>query len=304
MNHILQVKNYLLELQQSICQQFQSIDTQANFISDGWEKPNLGYGTSCVISQGQVFEKGGINFSHVKGMSLPVSATAKRPELRGYEFEVVGVSLVIHPLNPYVPTSHANVRFFMATKENAEPIWWFGGGFDLTPFYGFQEDCEHWHTVAKQACEPFGEDVYPELKKWCDEYFFIKHRQEPRGIGGLFFDDLNRWDFDTSFNFLRAVGDGYTKAYCPIVLKRKDMPYSQRQRDFQLYRRGRYAEFNLIYDRGTAFGLQTGGRVESILMSLPPQASWVYDWHPEAGSEEEALYSEYLVNKNWLEYAG
>lgn len=301
MHKISQVKTYLYELQKSICHEFIAIDGKANFISDQWEDVNLGYGTTCVISNGHVFEKGGVNFSHVMGKNLPASATEKRPELSGCQFEVLGVSVVIHPINPYVPTSHANFRFFIATKENAEPIWWFGGGFDLTPYYGFVVDCVYWHTMAKQACDKFGIDVYPRYKKWCDDYFYIKHRHEPRGIGGLFFDDLNMWDFETCFNFLKAVGNQYTKAYCPIISRRKSTPYTKRQRNFQLYRRGRYAEFNLVYDRGTAFGLQTEGRVESILMSLPPKATWVYDWQPEPGSEEEKLYTEFLINKNWVE---
>lgn len=301
MNHITQVRTYLSELQKSICNELLAIDGKAQFISDSWDNPNLGYGTSCVISNGDVFEKAGVNFSHVKGVNLPASATEKRPELSGYQFEVVGVSIVIHPINPYVPTSHANFRLFMATKEHAEPIWWFGGGFDLTPYYGFEEDCVYWHTMAKDACAPFGDDVYPRYKKWCDDYFYIKHRGEPRGIGGLFFDDLNMWEFETCFNFLKSVGNQYTKAYCPIVTRRKDLAYSERQKKFQLYRRGRYAEFNLIYDRGTAFGLQTGGRIESILMSLPPEATWVYDWNPQPGTDEEKLYTDFLINKNWAE---
>lgn len=300
MHRIAEVKEYLSVLQQSICQDLRAIDDSANFIEDNWENSNLGYGTSCVISNGTVFEKGGVNFSHVKGASLPACATEKRPGLKGYQFEVVGVSLVIHPVNPYVPTSHANFRFFIATKEGAESVWWFGGGFDLTPYYGFDDDCIHWHSLAKEACDPFGEDVYVQYKKWCDEYFYIKHRQEPRGIGGLFFDDLNRWDFETCFNFLKSVGDQYSRAYCPIVARRYKTPYVGKQKDFQLYRRGRYAEFNLVYDRGTAFGLQTGGRIESILMSLPPKATWIYDWKPEPETEEEKLYSHFLTNKDWL----
>lgn len=301
MNNIEQVKTYLTELQESICNEFRAMDGKATFISDKWQNPDLGYGNTCVIANGNVFEKGGVNFSHVRGENLPASATEKRPELSGYKFEVLGVSIVIHPINPYVPTSHANFRFFIATKENAEPIWWFGGGFDLTPYYGFEDDCVYWHHMAKQACDKFGIDVYPRYKKWCDDYFYIKHRHEPRGIGGLFFDDLNMWDFETCFNFLKAVGNQYTKAYCPIISLRKSTPYFKRQRNFQLYRRGRYAEFNLVYDRGTAFGLQTEGRVESILMSLPPKATWVYDWQPQPGTEEEKLYTEFLINKNWVE---
>ena len=300
MNNITQVTSYLSDLQSSICQELLLIDGNASFIADNWEDPNLGYGVSCVIANGDVFEKAGVNFSHVKGKHLPGSATEKRPELSGYEFEAVGVSLVIHPVNPYVPTTHANFRMFMATKEGAEPVWWFGGGFDLTPYYGFEEDCVYWHAKAKEACDPFGDEVYSDFKQWCDDYFFIKHRQEPRGIGGLFFDDLNRWDFETCFNFLQSVGNQFMKAYVPIVMRRYNIPYFERQKDFQLYRRGRYAEFNLVYDRGTAFGLQTGGRIESILMSLPPKASWVYDWQPQSGTEEAKLYTHFLTNKNWL----
>ncbi len=301
MNKITQVKTYLNALQKSISHELLAIDGKANFISDSWEDQKLGYGTSCVISDGEVFEKGGVNFSHVKGTHLPASATEKRPELSGYQYEVLGVSLVIHPINPYVPTSHANFRFFMATKEHSEPHWWFGGGFDLTPYYGFVDDCVYWHTLAKQACDNFGDEVYLLYKTWCDDYFYIKHRNEPRGIGGLFFDDLNMWEFETCFNFLKAIGNQYAKAYFPIVTRRKDIPYQKRQKDFQLYRRGRYAEFNLIYDRGTAFGLQTGGRIESILMSLPPKATWVYNWQPQPGTEEEKLYTDFLINKNWLD---
>ena len=247
-----------------------------------------------------MFEKAGINFSHVHGGQLPASATAQRPELAGRSFEALGVSLVIHPRNPYIPTSHANVRFFIAQKENAAPVWWFGGGFDLTPYYGFEEDAVHWHQTARQACDPFGTDTYPRYKKWCDDYFYLKHRAEPRGIGGLFFDDLNEPDFENSFAFMRSVGDHYIPAYTPIVEKRRDHPYGERERDFQLYRRGRYVEFNLVYDRGTLFGLQTGGRTESILMSLPPVVKWRYDWQPEAGSPEAELYDKFLKPGDWI----
>jgi coproporphyrinogen III oxidase len=243
-----------------------------------------------VLSQGAVFEQAGVNFSHVSGAQLPASATVQRPELAGCAFEAMGVSLVIHPLNPYVPTSHANVRFFVAERPGAEPIWWFGGGYDLTPFYPFEEDIRHWHGVAKAACQPFGEEIYPRYKKYCDEYFFLKHRNEPRGIGGLFFDDLNEWGFARCFEFLRGVGDSYLAAYRPIVARRKHLPYGERERDFQLYRRGRYVEFNLVYDRGTLFGLQSGGRAESILMSLPPLVKWRYHWEPEPGTPEARLY--------------
>ena len=233
--------------------------------------------------------------------ALRPSATAARPELAGRGFQALGVSLVIHPENPYVPTSHANVRFFIAEKEGAEPVWWFGGGFDLTPYYGFEEDVIHWHRTAREACRPFGEEVYPRFKQWCDDYFFLKHRNEPRGVGGLFFDDLNAWGFERSFAFMQAVGNAYLPAYLPIVEKRKENRWGEKERSFQLYRRGRYVEFNLVYDRGTLFGLQSGGRTESILMSLPPLVSWRYDWQPEAGTPERELYERFLVRRNWLD---
>jgi len=247
-----------------------------------------------------VFEQAGVNFSHVFGEQLPASATAHRPELAGRHWQAMGVSLVIHPHNPYVPTSHANVRFFIAEKEGTDPIWWFGGGFDLTPYYGYEQDAVHWHRTAGDACAPFGADVYPRFKKWCDDYFFLKHRSEPRGIGGLFFDDLNEWEFDKCFAFLRSVGDHYIQAYRPIVTRRKDTPYGERERDFQLYRRGRYVEFNLVYDRGTLFGLQSGGRTESILMSLPPLVKWRYNWQPQPDTPEAELYEVYLKPRDWL----
>ena len=247
-----------------------------------------------------MIEKGGVNFSHVFGSQLPPSATAARPELAGRSFQAMGVSLVIHPKNPYVPTSHANVRFFVAEKDGEAPVWWFGGGFDLTPFYGFEEDVVHWHQTAKTACDPFGEGLYAEFKRWCDDYFYIKHRDEPRGVGGLFFDDLNRFDFETSFALMRSVGDAYIPAYRPIVARRKDHEYGDRERQFQLYRRGRYVEFNLVYDRGTLFGLQSGGRTESILMSLPPLVRWDYDWHPQPDSAESELYRKFLIHREWL----
>ncbi len=294
------VKNYLLGLQNNICNALAEEDGGKGFLEDAWERPGGGGGRSRVMEEGVVFEKAGINFSHVFGEGLPASATAHRPELAGRSFQAMGVSLVIHPHNPYVPTSHANVRFFIAEKDNADPVWWFGGGFDLTPYYGFDEDCIHWHTTAKQACEPFGKEVYPKFKKWCDEYFYLKHRNEPRGIGGLFFDDLNEWGFEKCFAFMRAVGDNYIPAYRPIVTLRKKTQYGERERDFQLYRRGRYVEFNLVFDRGTLFGLQTGGRTESILMSLPPLVKWRYDWQPEPGSKEAELYEKYLVATDWV----
>jgi len=295
------VKNYLLELQEDICSQLAAEDGEQDFIRDEWQREHGGGGgVTRVLTGGAVFEQAGVNFSHVQGKELPASATAHRPELAGREFEAMGVSLVIHPPNPYVPTSHANIRFFIATKEDSDPIWWFGGGFDLTPYYGNREDCSHWHRVARTACEEFGADVYPRYKKWCDEYFFLKHRNEPRGIGGLFFDDLNEGGFDRCFAFMRSVGDHYLKAYLPIVQKRKHTDYGERERSFQLYRRGRYVEFNLVYDRGTLFGLQTGGRTESILMSLPPVVNWRYNWKPEAGSAEEELYEVFLKPTDWL----
>ena len=293
------VKNYLLDLQDRICQGLEQADTKARFQEDNWQREAGGGGRTRVLSNGKVFEQAGVNFSHVFGANLPASATAHRPELAGRNFQAVGVSLVIHPHNPFIPTSHANVRFFIAEKEGAEPIWWFGGGFDLTPYYAFDEDCQQWHQTAFSACEPFGEEVYEKYKKWCDEYFYLKHRGETRGIGGLFFDDLFEWGFDKSFAFMKSVGDHYLKAYLPIVEKRKDTPYDDQHRDFQLYRRGRYVEFNLVYDRGTLFGLQSGGRTESILMSLPPLVKWRYNWSPVAGSAEEKLYTRYLVARDW-----
>lgn len=293
------IKKYLLQLQDHICQFLAEEDGRANFKEDSWQRSEGGGGRSRVMENGAVFEKAGVNFSHVIGANLPASATAHRPELAGRHFQALGVSLVIHPLNPYVPTTHLNVRFFIAEKSGSDPVWWFGGGFDLTPYYGFEEDCIHWHQTAKQLCDPFGADVYPHYKKWCDDYFFIKHRNEPRGIGGIFFDDLNSWDFATCFAFMQSVGNHFEAAYRPIVAKRKNTPYGKRERDFQCYRRGRYVEFNLIYDRGTLFGLQTGGRTESILVSLPPLVHWHYDWKPLPQSEEEKLYQNFLIVKNW-----
>ena len=304
------VKSYLLSLQDDICQQLAAEDGSKEFLTDNWQKEEVagvdalsGGGRTRVMEGGAVIEKGGVNFSHVKGKKLPASATAHRPELAGRSFQALGVSLVIHPNNPYVPTSHANVRCFVAEKEGEEPVWWFGGGFDLTPFYLDEEDAVHWHQQSKDACDPFGKDVYNKYKEWCDEYFYLKHRNETRGVGGLFFDDLNSdtfgWNFDKCFNFMQSVGDHYIKAYRPIIAARKGLEYGKRQRDFQLYRRGRYAEFNLAFDRGTIFGLQTGGRTESILMSLPPLASWKYDYHPEPGTEEAKLY-EYLIPRKWV----
>src|SRR5690554_1894508 len=294
------VREYLLSLQNTICKKVENTDAQAVFVEDAWQRAEGGGGKTRVLSNGQVFEQAGVNFSEVSGEKLPPSATVSRPELAGRHFRAMGVSLVIHPHNPYVPTSHANVRFFLAEKAGEVPIWWFGGGYDLTPYYAFEEDVIHWHQTAKNACDPFGESVYDDYKKWCDEYFFLKHRNEPRGVGGLFFDDLNEPDFEQCFGLLRSVGDSYTTAYLPIVERRKDLSYNEQQRDFQLYRRGRYVEFNLVYDRGTLFGLQSGGRTESILMSLPPLVKWRYNWQPEPGSDESRLYDYFLQPQDWL----
>jgi len=294
------VKAYLLDLQDRICNALAAEDGGASFIEDSWERAEGGGGRSRVLTKGAVIEKGGVNFSHVHGTQMPASATAHRPELAGRAFEAMGVSLVIHPHNPYVPTSHANVRFFIAEKEGAAPVWWFGGGYDLTPYYGNEADVVHWHQTAKNACDPLGEHLYPRFKKWCDDYFYLKHRDEARGVGGLFFDDYNAESFAHSFALMQAVGDSYVPAYQPIVNARKATPFTERERDFQLYRRGRYVEFNLVYDRGTLFGLQTGGRTESILMSLPPLVRWEYNWQPEAASAEAELYEKFLPHRDWL----
>lgn len=295
-----QVKAFLLALQDQICQALADVDGGASFKEETWERAEGGGGRSRVLTQGNVFEQAGVNFSHVFGDKMPGSATAHRPELAGRGFEAMGVSLVIHPLNPHVPTSHANVRFFIAEKAGEAPVWWFGGGFDLTPFYPVETDVVHWHEVAKQCCDAFGAEVYPKYKTWCDEYFYLKHRQETRGVGGLFFDDLNEWGFAQSFAFMRSVGESYTKAYVPIVQARKDTSFTEAQRQFQLYRRGRYVEFNLVFDRGTLFGLQSGGRTESILMSMPPLVRWEYGYQPEPGSAEANLYERYLRPQDWL----
>jgi coproporphyrinogen III oxidase len=297
---ILLVKNYLLDLQNAICTALESEDGQAVFVEDVWAHSEGGGGQTRALAEGAVFEKAGVNFSHVQGIRLPPAATAKRPDLSDCRFQALGVSLVIHPRNPYVPTSHANVRFIVAEKSDMTPTWWFGGGFDMTPYYGFVEDCQHWHRMAKAACDPFGSDVYSRYKKACDDYFYLKHRQEPRGIGGLFFDDLHEWGFLRCFEFMQSVGNHFIQAYQPIVAKRKKSVFTERERDFQCYRRGRYVEFNLLYDRGTLFGLQSGGRTESILMSLPPQVAWKYNWQPAIGSEEEKLYKEFLISKEWI----
>lgn len=288
------------DLQERLCSALQREDGAGQFQEDTWEREEGGGGCSRVLSEGAVFEQVGVNFSDVSGARLPPSASELRPDLADSGFRATGVSLVAHPYNPYVPTSHMNLRFFLAEREGCAPLWWFGGGFDLTPYYGFEEDAEHWHKTARDACAPFGAKVYPRFKQWCDEYFFIKHRNEPRGLGGLFFDDLNEWGFARTFEFVRGVGEHYLKAYLPIVARRKATVFGERERDFQLYRRGRYVEFNLVYDRGTTFGLQSGGRTESILMSLPPLVKWRYDWRPEPGTPESALYSVYLKPRDWL----
>jgi coproporphyrinogen III oxidase len=293
------VRAYLFDLQDRLCAALEAEDGGGRFAEDLWERAEGGGGRSRVLAGGAALEQGGINVSHVFGAGLPAAATAHRPELAGRSFEALGLSLVLHPLNPYAPTTHANVRFFRAEKAGEEPVWWFGGGFDLTPYYGFEEDAVHWHRTARALCAPFGPEVYPRYKRWCDEYFFLRHRGEPRGIGGLFFDDLADWGFERCFEFLRAVGDGWAAAYLPILRRRKDTPHGERERDFQLYRRGRYVEFNLLYDRGTLFGLQSGGRTESILMSLPPLVRWRYGWRPEPGTPEARLYEVFLVPRDW-----
>ena len=294
------VKSFLLKLQDDICQTLELADGKGHFKQDEWQREEGGGGRTRVLTNGNVIEQGGVNFSHVSGGQMPASATANRPELAGRSFEAMGVSLVIHPHNPYIPTSHANVRFFVAEKEGEQPIWWFGGGFDLTPFYPFIEDVQHWHSVAKNLCTPFGEEVYDKYKAWCDDYFFLKHRNETRGVGGLFFDDLNANGFEQSFAFMQAVGNGFLDAYIPIIERRKECSFGERERQFQLYRRGRYVEFNLVYDRGTLFGLQTGGRTESILMSMPPMARWEYNMQPKSNTPEAKLTEEFLKPRDWL----
>jgi coproporphyrinogen III oxidase len=299
MNSAQRVKEYLTGLQQRIVDCLEDVDGKF-FRRDLWERPEGGGGLSCVLEEGNVLERGGVNYSHVFGGGLPASATAARPELSGRSFEAMGVSLVLHPRNPYAPTVHLNVRYLEARKEGAEPVWWFGGGMDLTPYYGFEEDAIHFHQTCKDALQPFGNDYHPKFKKWCDEYFYLKHRKEPRGIGGIFFDDLNKPDFDTCFSLTKSVGDHFLSAYVPLLEAHLNAPYGERERDFQVYRRGRYVEFNLVWDRGTLFGLQSGGRTESILMSLPPIVKWRYDWKPEAGSAEEKLYTDFLIGKDWV----
>ena len=295
------VFEYLQGLQGRIVEAIELIDGK-NFLHDSWQRPEGGGGTSCMLEEGNIFERAGIGFSHVRGNKLPPAATAAHPEAAGRGWEAMGVSLVFHPRNPYVPTVHMNVRFFVARAQHADEkdIWWFGGGMDLTPYYGFEEDAVHFHRTCRDSLAPFGADLYPSFKKECDEYFFLKHRGEPRGIGGVFFDDFNKLGFDNSFAMLKAVGDGFINAYLPIVQRRKDIAYGERERDFQAYRRGRYVEFNLVFDRGTLFGLQSNGRTESILLSMPPIVKWRYDWKPETGSPEAKLYTDFLIGKNWL----
>ena len=298
------LKDYFTHLQTRIVGELETFDGQS-FRSDSWQRPEGGGGLSRLIEQGNFFERGGVNFSHVTGKSLPVSATAVRPQLAGRAWEAMGVSLVLHPENPYCPTAHMNVRCFVATKEGEEDVWWFGGGMDLTPYYAVEDDVRHFHATCKAALAPFGDGVHAKYKQWCDEYFFLKHRNEPRGVGGVFFDDLNEGGkggedpFERCFSLTQAVGDAFTRAYVPILTKRRDTPYGERERDFQAYRRGRYVEFNLVWDRGTLFGLQSGGRTESILMSLPPIVKWRYDWKPEAGTPEAELYEKYLRPQDW-----
>ncbi|MYB33681.1 MAG: oxygen-dependent coproporphyrinogen oxidase [Gammaproteobacteria bacterium] len=294
------VIEYLKSLQINICDQLNSAEPTRGFKVDSWEHEQGGGGITRVIQDGQYLEKGGVNFSHVQGDQLPASASSHRQSIAGLPFEATGLSLVLHPVNPFVPTCHMNVRFFIAGKNPEHATWWFGGGYDLTPYYGFQEDCVHWHMTARSACSPFGDDIYPQFKKQCDEYFYLKHRKEARGIGGIFFDDFNAGGFSHSFALMKSVGDSFIEAYMPIFERRKDLPWNASHRDFQTYRRGRYVEFNLVYDRGTLFGLQSGGRTESILMSLPPNVQWKYQWEAKPGSEEERLTEYYLAARDWL----
>jgi len=292
------IKTWLLDLQARIVAALQAADGLP-FRTDAWERPEGGGGISRLIEEGRVLERGGVNFSHVLGSQLPPSASAHRPELAGRRWEAMGVSLVLHPRNPYAPTVHMNVRCFVAMKDGEDPVWWFGGGMDLTPYYGYVEDARHFHATCKSALDPFGADLHPRFKQWCDTYFFLKHRNEPRGIGGVFFDDFAEGGFDHAFGMTKSVGDAFLEAYLPILERRRDIAYGERERDFQGYRRGRYVEFNLVYDRGTLFGLQSGGRTESILMSLPPIVKWRYDWHPAPGTPEAALYTDFLVTRDW-----
>jgi coproporphyrinogen III oxidase len=295
------VEGWLRSLHDRLTRELETLDGATRFRSDAWARPEGGGGESRVLEDGALFERAGINFSSVQGASLPPAATARRPELAKRSFRATGVSMVLHPRNPYVPTTHGNWRFFIAEQPGEAPVWWFGGGFDLTPYYPFLEDVQHWHRQARAACLPFGEDVYPQYKRWADEYFHLKHRNEARGVGGLFYDDLNEWGFERCFEFSRVVADQFLPAYVPIAMRRRHTPWGEREREFQLYRRGRYVEFNLVYDRGTVFGLQSGGRIESILMSLPPLVRWRYDWRPDAESPEAALYRDFLQPRDWLD---
>ena len=293
------VKAYLLDLQDRIVQALEAVDGKP-FLRDAWDRAEGGGGISRLVEEGNVIERGGVNFSHVMGAKLPPSASAHRPDLGGKPWEAMGVSLVIHPRNPYAPTVHMNVRFFTTTTDDGQPAWWFGGGMDLTPYYGNVEDVKHFHQTCHNALAPFGDELHPRFKKWCDEYFYLKHRQEARGVGGIFFDDFNEAGAEQSLAMMQSVGDAFLTAYLPILERRKDTPYGERERDFQAYRRGRYVEFNLVWDRGTLFGLQSGGRTEAILMSMPPIVKWRYRWEPEAGSPEAALYSDFLPHRDWL----
>ena len=293
------IRDYFTGLQNSIVGELEAADG-STFLTDAWDRPQGGGGVSRLVEEGKLFERGGVNFSHVKGEQMPASATAHRPELAGRRWEAMGVSLVLHPRNPYCPTAHMNVRFFVAVKEGEAPVWWFGGGMDLTPYYGYEEDASHFHRCCRDTLAPFGADVHARYKKWCDDYFFLKHRNEARGVGGVFFDDLSEGGFNRCFDLTQAVGNSFTSAYLPIIARRRDTPYGERERDFQAYRRGRYVEFNLVWDRGTLFGLQSGGRTESILMSLPPVVKWRYSWQPEPGSAEAKLYSDFLPPRDWL----
>ncbi len=293
------IRDYFTGLQERIIGELEAVEGQP-FLRDAWDRPQGGGGISRLIEDGNIFERGGVNFSHVKGEQMPASATAHRPELAGRRWQAMGVSLVLHPRNPYCPTAHMNVRFFVAEKDGEEPVWWFGGGMDLTPYYGFDEDARHFHQTCRDTLAPFGSDVHARYKKWCDDYFFLKHRNEARGVGGVFFDDLSEGGFDRCFGLTQAVGDSFAIAYLPIIGRRRDIAYGERERDFQAYRRGRYVEFNLVWDRGTLFGLQSGGRTESILMSLPPIVKWRYSWQPEAGSAEAKLYSDFLPPRDWV----
>lgn len=300
MDDVERVASHFVRLQEQICAALVAEDEVGQFTADQWQRPQGGGGDSRIMADGRVFERAGVNFAHVKGGALPAAASARRPELAGRLFQAVGISVVVHPQNPYVPTAHFNARLLVAERPGASAVWWFGGGFDLTPYYAFEEDVRHWHRVARDACRPFGDDIYPRFKRWCDEYFYLPHRDEPRGVGGLFYDDLHEWGFETSFAFTRAVGKAFLLAYVPLVRRRKAAPFGAREREFQLLRRGRYVEFNLLYDRGTLFGLQSGGRVESILMSLPPTVKWRYHWHPEPGTPEARLYEVFLRPTDWL----